>query len=175
MGVQLISNPFLYYKVYILCSTILLIGDKMCSNAMPAATDETESLRYEIKRANERYSDLEKSISGYIGYLEPFEVREGMEDDWKEIEKNNQDDEYSRAWFNYTVDWAKLMQDLQKNRVILTEEIIRETSFLADTCGITGFMHNAAVSALKKYWKYGDIFETGTKNSGHTPDSEGGQ
>ena len=40
-----------------------------------------------------------------------------------------------------------------------------EASFLADTYGITGFMHEAAISALKKYWKYGDVFETGTQNA----------
>ena len=137
----------------------------MCEIAAPTRIDEKESLKREIERANDRYSDLEKRISDYIDRLEPFEVKEGTEDDWKEVVKNNQGDAYSESWLNYTVNWAKLMQDLIKNRVILTEEVMNEVSFLADTCGITGFMHEAAISALKKYWKHGDVFETGTKNA----------
>lgn len=135
----------------------------MTGYAKPETIDEKESLEREIERANERCSEIQRLISKYIDYLEPFEAKEGMENDWNEVEKNNRGDDYSEAWLNYTIKWAKLMQNLQKT-IILNEDIIRETSFLADTYGITGFMHEAAVSALKKYWKYGDIFETGTKN-----------
>ena len=78
--------------------------------------------------------------------------------------KNNQGDDYSEAWLNYTIHWAKLMQNLIKNKAILTEDVMNEASSLADTYGITGFMHDAAVATLKKYWKHGDVFETGTKN-----------
>lgn len=141
----------LYYYTY--------FGDKMCECVAPAEIDEKEMLKNEIKRANERYSDLEKRISEYVSLLEPFEIKEGMENDWNEVEKNNHGDDYSEAWLNYTIKWAKLMQNLIKNKVIMTKSIIWETSFLADTYGITGFMHEAAVSALKKYWKYGKILD----------------
>lgn len=137
----------------------------MSENVAPEVIDEKKSLKNELDLANERYSDLEKRISLYISHLEPFEVKEGKEDDWKDIAEKNQGDDYSEAWFNYTDHWARLMQILIKNKVIMTEDLISECHFLADTYGITGFMHEAAVAALKKYWKYGDIFETGTKNT----------
>lgn len=159
MGLMLIGNLLfvvqtlysLYYYTY--------FGDNMCDCVAPAEIDEKEMLKNEIKRANERYSDLEKRISEYIGYLAPFQPAKGKKDDWKRIENNNKDDEYSLAWLNYTDHWARLMQNLIKNKVIMTKSIIWETSFLADTYGITGFMHEAAVSALKKYWKYGKILD----------------
>ena len=131
----------------------------MSENVAPEVIDEKKSLKNELDLANERYSDLEKRISLYISHLEPFEVKEGKEDDWKDIAEKNQGDDYSEAWFNYTDHWARLMQNLIKNKVIMTKSIIWETSFLADTYGITGFMHEAAVSALKKYWKYGKILD----------------
>lgn len=143
----------------------LFFGEKMSKNITPNTEKEIESLKKAYHRAEDRYSDLEKRISGYIDLLEPLEIREDLQNDWEEVVKNNQDDEYSKAWLDYMVHWAKLMQNLIKNRVILTENIINEASFLADTYGITGFMHDAAVATLKKYWKHGDVFETGTKNA----------
>jgi hypothetical protein len=137
----------------------------MSENIAPNTDKEIESLKKAYHRAEDRYSDLEKRISEYIDLLEPLEIRKDLQNDWEEVVKNNQDDDYSKAWLDYMVHWAKLMQNLIKNRVILTEKIIDETSFLADTYGITGFMHNAAVATLKKYWKHGDVFETGTKNA----------
>ena len=77
----------------------------------------------------------------------------------REIEYKNWYDKnsnpYERRCFTYAECWAELMEDLiTKDNLI--RDIAKETSRIADTDGITGFMYGMAVSILSKCWIHGE-------------------
>ena len=79
----------------------------------------------------------------------------GAEELWKEGLKNNQDP-YGARIYSYALDWANLMEAEIANGKKL-EDVADETSHIADTDGITGFMYGASVSILAQAWVYGDV------------------
>lgn len=62
---------------------------------------------------------------------------------------------YSKGVIDYMHRWANLMEQKLAEGANL-EDVVEVTAYIADTEGITGFMYNAAVGALYKYWAYGD-------------------
>lgn len=77
------------------------------------------------------------------------------EEDWNKFVETNSVDEYSNAVVTYAKRWAELMEELIDGGQPL-EDIAQETSHIADTEGITGFMYGAAVSVLARTWVYGE-------------------
>jgi hypothetical protein len=73
---------------------------------------------------------------------------------WNEWIENNKDS-YGSAVIRYAKAWAELMEE-RINSGEKLEDIAEETSQIADTEGITGFMYGAAVSTLAGSWKYGE-------------------
>ena len=73
---------------------------------------------------------------------------------WNEGLKNNQDP-YGNRCYTYAQEWA----DLMEARMSLGETIgqcAKETSCIADTDGITGYMYGASVSILSACWEHGE-------------------
>lgn len=79
----------------------------------------------------------------------------GSEELWDKGLKNNKDP-YGARIYSYALDWANLMEAEIANGKKL-EDVAEETSHVADTDGITGFMYGAAVSVLAQVWLHGDI------------------
>jgi hypothetical protein len=67
----------------------------------------------------------------------------------------NSADPYSARVVSYASDWGRLMQAKMASGANL-EDIASDTSHMADTDGITGFMYGAAVAILSKFWVHGD-------------------
>ena len=73
---------------------------------------------------------------------------------WKKCIDNNKDP-YGSAAIRFADRWATLMEGrIAKGENIY--ECAEETSHIADTEGITGFMYGAAVSMLSAVWEYGE-------------------
>ena len=96
-------------------------------------------------------------------------------DEWRE--KNS--DPYGRRCFTYAEEWA----DLIEKRIALGETLescAEKTSHEADTDGITGFMHGAAVSILSEAWVHGEALrrwhnlKTQIRDEGEKANREGG-
>lgn len=74
---------------------------------------------------------------------------------WNSWKKANSDD-FGAAIFRFAEIWAKLMQkEMEKNNSELTGTMTRETSRIANTEGISGFMYDHALNALVGCWKNG--------------------
>ncbi len=92
------------------------------------------------------------------GVEEEMKIRKGQEENFKKWVEIN-DDPYSKAVVDYAIRWADLMEaDMQLSSDF--KGIAEETSFKADTEGITGFMQGAAVHGLSQFWEYGDILRS---------------
>ena len=64
-------------------------------------------------------------------------------------------DPYGNRCYTYAQEWAELMEA----RMSLGETIkqcAKETSRIADTDGITGYMYGASVSILSACWEHGE-------------------
>lgn len=68
--------------------------------------------------------------------------------------KNNEDS-YGRRCYTYARDWADLMEARLAEGASVAD-VAKETSNVADTDGITGFMYSAAVSILVGCWEHGE-------------------
>jgi len=97
---------------------------------------------------------------------------------WNKGLANNQDPYGSRI-YSYAKDWAELMETAMDEGKKL-EEVAESTSHTADTDGISGFMHFAAVSVLSKVWEYGEQLrlwhnlKTQIRNEGEQANASGG-
>ena len=87
-----------------------------------------------------------------------MKIKEGMEKAWQRVVEINRSG-YSKATVRYCLRWAYMMEDEIKAGNELTKDIIRKTSNQADDEGVTGFMANWALGALKKFWYYGDMLD----------------
>lgn len=87
-----------------------------------------------------------------------MKIKEGMEEAWERVVEINRSG-YSKATVRYCLRWAYMMEDEIKAGNELTKDIIRKTSDQADDEGVTGFMANWALGALKKFWYYGDMLD----------------
>lgn len=82
-------------------------------------------------------------------------IKEGKQAEWDHCVEINKDD-YSAACVQYAEIWARLMEsEIAKGKTIT--ECAEETSHIADTEGITGFMYGAAVSMLSQFWIHGEV------------------
>lgn len=87
-----------------------------------------------------------------------MKIKEGMEETWERILEINQD-AYSKATVRYCLRWAYMMEDEIEAGNELTKDIINKTSNQADDEGVTGFMANWALGAMKQFWYYGDMLD----------------
>lgn len=85
--------------------------------------------------------------------LKPFSITD--QDGWDKTVAANDDGGYGRAVMVYAAQWANLMEE-RLDRGERLADIAEQTSHLADTEGITGFMYGCAVSILSKVWKHGE-------------------
>lgn len=82
-------------------------------------------------------------------------MQESDPEAWEQAIMANYLDRYGNAVIEYAERWARLMQlEMASGKAL--EDVARDTSFEADTEGITGFMYGAAVSVLAKCWTHGD-------------------
>lgn len=78
-------------------------------------------------------------------------VDEAAWQSWKDANS----DPYGSGIIRYAEAWARLMQAEIANGATL-EDVADTTSTAADTEGVTGFMHGAAVACLAACWVHGD-------------------
>ena len=76
------------------------------------------------------------------------------EEGWEKIVANNTSF-YGSGVIRYAERWACLMEAWMAKGDTL-EACAKETSYLADTEGITGFMYGGAVSILSQVWIHGE-------------------
>lgn len=69
--------------------------------------------------------------------------------------KENNSDPYGSCGYRYLERWAELMETKLAEGHAL-KDIAGETSHVADTEGITGFMYGLSVGTLAKYWTHGE-------------------
>ena len=81
-------------------------------------------------------------------------IKKGMEQEYRETKDKNTDP-YGARIFSYAEDWANLMEKEIANGKQL-EDVAYETSHMADTDGITGFMYSMAARFLASVWKHGE-------------------
>lgn len=87
-----------------------------------------------------------------------MKIKAGMEETWEGIVDKNRS-AYGKATVRYCLRWAYMMEDEITAGNELTKDIIRKTSDQADDEGVTGFMANWALGALKRFWFYGDMLD----------------
>ena len=87
-----------------------------------------------------------------------MKIKEGMKEEWRRVVEINQS-AYGKATVRYCSRWARMMENEIEAGNELTKEIISKTSIQADYNGVTGFMANWALGALKQFWYYGDMLD----------------
>lgn len=115
-------------------------------------TDEYKqaAIKAEVERA-----EKQKQFDQYVATLEPIQIKEGLQEDYKKYVLNNMSDGYSKAIVDYAKLWAKMMQkEIAGGKTVA--QCAKETSHKADIFGITGNMYGCAVSILANYWQHGE-------------------
>ncbi len=84
-----------------------------------------------------------------------MKIKRNMEKEFEKCIEVNSCGCYSRSVIDYMICWADMMEKRISNGESIND-IAEETSYKADTDGITGFMYGYAVHLLSKYWEYGD-------------------
>lgn len=89
-----------------------------------------------------------------------MKIKSGKEKLWNEYQEKNADF-YGKGVIDFAKSWTKLLEEqFSKNSDLTTKQSIKtfadQTSQIADTNGISGFMYDAAVSILSAVWEYGD-------------------
>jgi hypothetical protein len=99
-------------------------------------------------------------------------------DGWAKANAANRDG-YGGAVMSYAERWARVME-ARIARGEKLEDIADDSSHLADTEGITGFMYGAAVSTLAAVWVHGESLrrwhnlKTQLRNEGEKANQSGG-
>ena len=87
-----------------------------------------------------------------------MKIKPDMKDKFQEGRNANKDP-YGNAVYEYLIRWADMMEDrMLKGETI--SDMAEETSYEADTEGITGFMYGCAVNILSQTWEYGEELRT---------------
>jgi hypothetical protein len=73
---------------------------------------------------------------------------------WQKCLDNNTDP-YGSAINEYAERWANLMEERMTGGATVAD-VAEKASHDADTEGVTGFMHGAAVATLAKVWEHGE-------------------
>jgi hypothetical protein len=84
-----------------------------------------------------------------------MKIVEGKQKDYEAQKALNSGDPYGSRIFSYAEGWAKLLENEFAVGKKL-EDVAEQTSRVADTDGITGFMYGTAVSILGSFWVHGD-------------------
>lgn len=97
---------------------------------------------------------------------------------WNKWVESNKDP-YGKAVVDYAERWANLMEEAMSKGETL-EQCAERASSAANTEGITGFMHGAAVQVLAISWKHGEQLrrwhnnQTQIKDEGEKANRTGG-
>lgn len=84
-----------------------------------------------------------------------MKVIESKRDEYTQyVEKNT--DSYGKAVVDFAERWAALMEERIEAGAAVAD-IAQETSHVADTEGITGFMYGCAVQTLAYFWEHGEM------------------
>lgn len=84
-----------------------------------------------------------------------MKIKSGKEKEYKICVENNSKNGYSKAVIDYLERWANLMEKRIADGDKICD-IAEQTSYEADTEGITGFMYGCAVNILSQLWEYGE-------------------
>lgn len=84
-----------------------------------------------------------------------MKIKPELQADYDAFKALNSKDPYSARIVSYSEDWANLMEQ-QLEAGVAVKDSAQPTSRQADTDGITGFMYGCSVSALSKFWVYGE-------------------
>jgi hypothetical protein len=107
-----------------------------------------------------------------------MQIKPGLETEYAEYVAKNSDP-YGKGVVDYTERWVALMEGAIAGGKKL-EDIAEETSHLADTDGITGFMYGCAMQALAHFWVHGEPLriwhnlKTQLHHEGEKANAEGG-
>lgn len=91
-----------------------------------------------------------------------MKIKQGLEQEYTDYVITNSKDGYSKGVVDYGERWANAMESLlppspsASQVVAFLEGSADRLSHEADTEGITGFMYGCAVSALARFWVYGE-------------------
>lgn len=84
-----------------------------------------------------------------------MKIKIGKEKEFEQFVEINSQDFYSLGIVNYVKRWAELMEEeIEKGKNVF--EIAEQTSYIADTDGITLWMYGTAVMVLSQVWEYGE-------------------
>ena len=84
-----------------------------------------------------------------------MKIKSGKEKEYEICVENNSKNGYSKAVIDYLERWANLMEKRIADGDKICD-IAEQTSYEADTEGITGFMYGCAVNILSQLWEYGE-------------------
>lgn len=84
-----------------------------------------------------------------------MKILDGQQEAYEAYKQTNSSDPYSARVVSYGEDWANLMEERIEQGEKL-EDVAKETSHIADTDGITGFMYGCAVQGLAQFWLHGE-------------------
>ena len=84
-----------------------------------------------------------------------MKIKSGREKEYEIYVENNSKNRYSKAVIDYLERWANLMEKRIADGDKIYD-IAEQTSYEADTEGITGFMYGCAVNILSQLWEYGE-------------------
>jgi len=113
------------------------------------ASDEYKLAEEERKRKDEQSRiDLENALRD----APPMTVID--EKKWADAKQKNSDP-YGGAVMQYAERWARIMES-RINAGQSLSDCADETSNIADSEGLTGFMYGCAVSTISEHWKYGE-------------------
>lgn len=104
------------------------------------------------KQAELRQEKREREFSEAIDGAPELALRD--EPLWRQAVANNQDP-YGSGVYRYAENWGRIMQK-RIDAGATVAEAAKETQFIADKEGITGFMYGCAVSALAACWIHGE-------------------
>lgn len=88
-----------------------------------------------------------------------MKIKRGQEVNFKQYKEVNSKDPESNAVIKYMRRWARMMEwEIRRGKRV--HEIASRTAVDANVENLTGFMHSCAVTALIKYWEYGEELKT---------------
>jgi stage III sporulation protein SpoIIIAA len=82
-------------------------------------------------------------------------IKDGLQAEYDVYVASNSRDSYSMGVVTFGERWASVME-VKIDAEEKLEDIAEQTSSLADTEGISGFMYGYAVEALAHFWIYGE-------------------
>jgi len=129
----------------------VLTDEEVASDARIEAENQLRrQVQYDEQQAKEQAQ--RQQVDSILADAPTIELSD--EKTWREFKAKNRDC-YGAGVIAYAQRWARLMQvEIAAGKKL--EDIAEDTSFLADTDGITGFMYGCAVTTLAQCWKHGE-------------------